>query len=87
VFTSAANEGVNIPPRGQISPLGDRGEVKNGPQAPEVSYSNWLLGTFNPPGIIGSSPEESLVSVLFPRGEQRVVCSPLGVNKGLSVRP
>jgi hypothetical protein len=25
------NEGVNIPPRGQISPLGARGEVKNGP--------------------------------------------------------
>jgi hypothetical protein len=24
-------EGVNIPPRGQISPLGARGEVKNGP--------------------------------------------------------
>jgi hypothetical protein len=26
------NEGVKIPPRGQISPLGARGEVKNGPQ-------------------------------------------------------
>jgi hypothetical protein len=25
------NEGVNIPPRGQSSPLGARGEVKNGP--------------------------------------------------------
>jgi hypothetical protein len=25
------NVGVNIPPRGQISPLGARGEVKNGP--------------------------------------------------------
>jgi hypothetical protein len=25
------NEGVNIPPRGKISPLGARGEVKNGP--------------------------------------------------------
>jgi hypothetical protein len=25
------NKGVNIPPRGQISPLGARGEVKNGP--------------------------------------------------------
>jgi hypothetical protein len=25
------NEGVNIRPRGQISPLGARGEVKNGP--------------------------------------------------------
>jgi hypothetical protein len=25
------NEGVNITPRGQISPLGARGEVKNGP--------------------------------------------------------
>jgi hypothetical protein len=25
------NEGVNIPPRGQISPLGGRGEVNNGP--------------------------------------------------------
>jgi hypothetical protein len=24
------NKGVNIPPRGQISPLGARGEVKNG---------------------------------------------------------
>jgi hypothetical protein len=24
------NEGVNIPPRGQITPLGARGEVKNG---------------------------------------------------------
>jgi hypothetical protein len=27
------NEGVNFTPRGQISPLGARGEVKNGPQA------------------------------------------------------
>jgi hypothetical protein len=27
------NEGVNIPPRAQLSPLGARGEVKNGPQA------------------------------------------------------
>jgi hypothetical protein len=26
------NEGVNFTPRGQISPLGARGEVKNGPQ-------------------------------------------------------
>jgi hypothetical protein len=26
------NEGVNIPPRGQISLLGARGEVMNGPQ-------------------------------------------------------
>jgi hypothetical protein len=25
------NKGVNIPPRDQISPLGARGEVKNGP--------------------------------------------------------
>jgi hypothetical protein len=25
------NEGVNFAPRGQISPLGARGEVKNGP--------------------------------------------------------
>jgi hypothetical protein len=25
------NEGVNIPPRGQISPLGARGEIKNDP--------------------------------------------------------
>jgi hypothetical protein len=25
------NEGVNIPPRGQSSSLGARGEVKNGP--------------------------------------------------------
>jgi hypothetical protein len=35
------NEGVNIPPRGQISPLGvkvtPRGEVKNGPQ----KFSHW----------------------------------------------
>jgi hypothetical protein len=26
------NQGVNIPPRGQISPRGARGEVKNDPQ-------------------------------------------------------
>jgi hypothetical protein len=28
------NEGVNFTPRGQLSPLGAKGEVKNGPQAP-----------------------------------------------------
>jgi hypothetical protein len=36
VFSPGVNEGVNIPPRGQISPLEAkftiRGEVKNGPQ-------------------------------------------------------
>jgi hypothetical protein len=31
------NEGLNIPPRGQISPLGVRGEVKNGPQLSLIS--------------------------------------------------
>jgi hypothetical protein len=32
VFTpGGGNEGGNFTPRGQISPLGDRGEVKNGP--------------------------------------------------------
>jgi hypothetical protein len=30
VFTLEVNEGVNISPRGQMSPLGARGEVKNG---------------------------------------------------------
>jgi hypothetical protein len=29
--TMGVNEGMNIPPRGQLSPLGARGEVKNGP--------------------------------------------------------
>jgi hypothetical protein len=41
------NEGVNIPPRGQISPLGARGEVKNGPlvylwiRKPLLPSSHW----------------------------------------------
>jgi hypothetical protein len=33
------NKEVNIPTRGQISPLGARGEVKNGP--PNLRSSSW----------------------------------------------
>jgi hypothetical protein len=36
VFTPGVNEGVIIPPRGQISPLGARGEVKKGPLEPDL---------------------------------------------------
>jgi hypothetical protein len=36
------NEGVNIPPRGQSSPLWARGEVKNGPLK---RFTNCSLGT------------------------------------------
>jgi hypothetical protein len=32
------NEGVNIPPRGQFSPLGAKGEVKNGPLFAKVVH-------------------------------------------------
>jgi hypothetical protein len=37
------NKGVNVTPRGQISPLGARGEVKNGPQD---SSKMWLSITY-----------------------------------------
>jgi hypothetical protein len=52
--TLAVNEGVNIPPMGQISPLGakitsrgevlpwGRGEVKNGPQGDPMSPLRWF---------------------------------------------
>jgi hypothetical protein len=39
------NKGVNIPPRGQISPLGVRGEVKNGPLATgRIECKQGLIG-------------------------------------------
>jgi hypothetical protein len=38
------NEGVNIPPRGLILPLGARGEVKNGPLGFAAQLDTTLLG-------------------------------------------
>jgi hypothetical protein len=49
------NEGVNIPPWGQIPPLGARGEVTNGPLA-------WTTITVN--------PCISRLAVLLPSGSQ-----------------
>jgi hypothetical protein len=40
------NEGVNIPYRGQISPLGARGEVKNCPLFRETPFPEVLHDSF-----------------------------------------
>jgi hypothetical protein len=44
--TLGVNEGVNISPKGQISPLGARGEVKNVPlvkcEQPILIYQNFV---------------------------------------------
>jgi hypothetical protein len=46
VECSPLDEGVNISPRGQISPLGARGEVKNVPQGRNFVPMLLALGVF-----------------------------------------
>jgi hypothetical protein len=59
------NKGVNIPPGGQISPLGARGEVKNGP----LTNPDWenvspsfifFTGTAGFPERIGTKDSQKL---------------------------
>jgi hypothetical protein len=51
------NEGVNIPPRGQISPLGARGEVKNGPQGDQMSLLQKSPKMYPNPFFVKMNPQ------------------------------